>query len=234
MRLAAVQYRPQDPDKSRSLGAVAALAEQAARASDLVVLPEMAATRYLFADVDDASTVAEAPEGPTFQALSPIARAHSTWMVCGFVERGGAGLYNSALIVDHEGELRFVYRKTLLFEADHAWARPGDSGYRALETPFGRLGVGICMDLNDRGFTRWAAQARVDVLALPTNWLEEGLPVWPYWAWRISGTGAVLVSANSWGSEGDIAFCGRSAILKPAELLAGAGSSGDAVISAEL
>ena len=234
MRLAAVQFRPVEGDKPRSLQALCALAEQAARDSDLVVLPELAATHYLFPDAEAAYGLAEAPQGPTFQALSPLARAHRAWMVCGLVERGEAGLYNSALVLDHRGELRFVYRKTLLFEADHAWARPGDSGYRAFDTPFGRLGVGICMDLNDRGFTRWVAQATVDVLALPTNWLEEGLPVWPYWAWRISGTGAVLVAANTWGSEGDIAFCGRSAILKPAELLAGAGPSGDAVISSEV
>ena len=128
-------------------------------------------------------------------------------------ERAGPRLHNSALVLDDRGDLAFVYRKTLLFDADTTWASPGDSGYRSFRTRAGAFGVGICMDLNDPRFLYWLWRSRLDALAFPTNWVDEGSPVWPYWSARVGGSGAVLVAANTYGTEDDWSFSGRSAIL---------------------
>ena len=235
MNVAAVQFKATKSQFDASLSRLVTLSTAAARGGvDLLVLPEMALTGYVFKEFEAAQRVAEAVDGPTFQALSPVAREHGCWLVCGFPERAKDRLFNSALVLNPKGERAFVYRKTLLYDADMLWATSGDSGYRAFDTDNGRFATGICMDLNDDRFLSWCAKANLQALALPTNWLEEGEPVWPYWAWRMAGLHAALVAANSWGTDADIAFCGRSAVLREGVVLAAGPAEGDAVISATI
>ena len=232
MRVAAVQFKAQRLDLHRSREALVELADRAATGSDLVVLPEMAVCGYVFPDRSAVEAVAEAPDGVTFQALSAVAACRKTWVVAGFAELAGDQLFNSAMVIDGAGELAFVYRKTLLYQADVCWATPGDSGYRSFDTPAGRFTVGICMDLNDAWFASWMAVAGVDVVAFPTNWVQEEGDVHAYWRYRLSGTGAVLVAANTWGREGQIEFSGRSAILSHSTTYAVTGPTGDDVVRA--
>ena len=238
MRVAAVQFKPPKGEAAEARRRLQVLARRAAQGADLVVLPEMAATGYVFDSRDAIRPVAEDPEGPTFQMLAPIAREAGVWIVGGFPERAGAQLYNSAWIIDPAGALVAVYRKTLLFEADVPWATPGDSGYMRIETPRGAFGVGICMDLNDDAFVDWVVGSDLTALAFPTNWLaqpEGGIDVWEYWTWRMSeAPRTALVAANTYGPEADIAFCGRSAIMRNWTVMAHAPAMGDGVIRATL
>ncbi len=234
MRVAAVQFRAVPGPKAVALERLRLLALRAAPAADLVVLPELAATPYLFPRPALARVVAEPPDGPTLAALAPVARRHRCWIVVGFVEDAGARMHNSALVIGPGGALRCVYRKSLLFPPDAWWCHPGEGAYPAFDTGVGRFGVGICMDLNDPTFVGWCREACLDAVAFPTNWLEEGAPVWPYWASRLAGTGAALVAANTYGREGPLRFAGRSAILTEEAILAAAPPEGDAVVIATL
>jgi predicted amidohydrolase len=231
VRVAAVQFRAQGAD---ALAQLVALTERAAVDADLVVLPEMAATGYLFEDPAAVATVAEPAGGRTFEALAPLAKGAGCWIVAGFPERSGDRLYNSAAVIDPSGVLRFVYRKTLLFDADLSWATPGDSGYAHFDADAGRFGVGICMDLNDDGFVAWCAMARLDVVALPTCWVDEGYAVWPYWHQRMLGVRGALVAADTWGAQLGTQFAGRSAVLHRGRLIAGTGALGDGVVRAKV
>lgn len=238
MKVAAVQFKGRKADPEGSLAELVALADRAAAGADLVVLPEMAATGYVFESADHVRSVAEPADGPTLAALAPVAKAHGSWVVCGFPEVDGERLFNSAIVVDPKGALAFTYRKTLLYEADVHWATPGDSGYRRLDTDHGSFGVGICMDLNDDRFVGWARAEQLDVVAMPTNWIEEGDDVWGYWAWRMLGLEGALVAANTWGPEGTgeraTAFSGASAVIRQRTVLAAAPKVGNGFIVAEL
>lgn len=234
MRVAAVQFKADRSDPVGARLALAAAVEGAAVGSNLVVCPEMAVTGYIFADRAAASEVAEDPTGPTFEALRPHARANGAWIVAGFPERAGRLLYNSAMVIDGRGELVFVYRKTLLFEADETWATPGDSGYPAFDTAFGRFGVGICMDLNDPAFLEWSSESELDAVAFPTNWLDEGGSVWPYWRWRAAQARTTLIAANTYGLDAPLEFVGCSAVVNAARVIAGGPYRGDAVVRATL
>lgn len=242
MRAAAIQFKGNRKDLDGRRAALARWVWAAGPQTDLIVCPELAVSGYFFSERAEAFTVSEAPRGPTFQALAPVARALKTWVVCGFVERDQDRLFNSALVIRPDGSLAFVYRKTLLFEADEVWASPGDSGYSVFESDGGTFGIGICMDLNDDRFTDWLRQAAPDAVAFPTNWIEEGIDVWPYWAARLNGGRSALLAANSWGPEGVQGFSGRSAILQPDPargerswlILAAAEAEGDSLIRARL
>jgi N-carbamoylputrescine amidase len=232
VRVAAVQFKPEKGALAASLARLEALADEAGREADLVVLPEMAATGYLFYSPAEARAVAEASGGATFGVWRGVCQRRGCWLVGGFPERDGERLYNSALVINPKGELAFTYRKTLLYDADLPWAAPGDSGYRRFQTEAGSFGVGICMDLNDPRFVMWCWRSRLDAIAFPTNWIEEGMDVWGYWRDRIAGSGAALVAANTYGREDEVEFSGRSAILRGKAVLASAGAVGDAVLRA--
>ena len=232
MNVSAVQFKARKGAHAESLDALTELASSAAQDAHLVVMPEMAVSGYMFEDEASARGIAEPATGPTFQRLAPIAREHATWMVCGFAETDQGALYNSAMVIDDQGELAFTYRKSMLYEADETWARPGNSGYRRFETAHGAFGLGICMDINDPRFIMWCWRSRLDVLAFPTNWVEEGVDVWQYWQARLVGSGVALVAANTYGVEPGVRFCGRSVILRGGDILQSAGREGDAVIRA--
>jgi predicted amidohydrolase len=242
VKAAVVQFKGSRVDLDGRRAALARWVWGVGPGADVVVCPELAVSGYFFADASEAAGVAEAARGPTFAALAPIARALRTWVVCGFVERDRDRLFNSAMVVRPDGGLAFVYRKTLLFEADEGWATPGDSGYASFETDHGDFAVGICMDLNDDRFVAWLRDRGPRALAFPTNWIDEGAEVWPYWAERLHGVSTALLAANTWGAEGVQGFSGRSAILQPDHrrgpgawwVLAAAEPEGDALLQARL
>lgn len=240
MRVAAVQFRGDRNAAFERTQALASLVRAVPDGTDLVVCPELAVTGYVFGSRAEAAGVAEPGDGPTVRALAQAAKDVGSWVVVGFVEAAGDLLFNSAAVLDPSGELRFTYRKTLLYELDQTWATPGDSGYASFDTDSGDFGVGICMDLNDPRFVDWVCGASPRALAFPTNWVDEGEPVWPYWAWRLGSARTTLVAANTWGREADVRFSGCSAILQPRDdqdgwwVLAAAHREGDAVIAADL
>lgn len=234
MNVSAVQFKPVRGDLEGSRARLVGLADEAADGADLVVLPEMAATGYLFPGPDAVRPVAEAADGPTAAALCEVAGRRRAWIVAGFPEVDGDALYNSALVISADGEVAGVYRKTLLFAADEMWATPGAGAYPVFDTGSGRFGVGICMDLNDPRFVAWVADSDIDVLAFPTNWLEEGGDVHRYWMARLARRRVGLVAANTYGEEFGVGFSGRSAILYGATRVAAAPATGDTILRARL
>jgi len=249
MRVAAVQFKARE-DRIAGRAELVRAVVQAGQGRDLVVCPEMALAGYDWGSIEAVRTVAEGPDGPTARALCEAALRCGAWVVCGFPERDADRVFNSALVIDPSGVVRFVYRKTLLFEADEGWASPGDSGYRGFDTDSGRFGVGICMDLNDDRFLQWCAEERLDGIALPTNWVQEEGEMWDYWRWRLhqgwpeelgvehgmpsrARVDGVLIGANSYGMEGEYRLRGQSAVLGWRGVYGAAPERGDAVVRAE-
>lgn len=238
-RIAALQFKAHKGQPEQSISALCSLIEQAATAgAQIVVCPEMATSGYLFSDAAAILPCCEPALGGSFPTLSALARRHRLYLVCGYPERAdhsedpssvsgtgspraAAGLYNSARVIGPDGSLLYNYRKRLLFTADTTWAQAGDTPYPVLDTPHGRLSVGICMDLNDDRFVDFLrAQTATQplIVAFCTNWLDEGSDVLPYWCYRLRGVRGIFVAANSFGPESEprhpaTSFCGRSTIL---------------------
>ena len=234
IELVAVQIRAIKGDWRRSAQKLDELLAPLGTAS-LIVCPEMALTGYVFPNPGAARMVAEASDGgPTFELASRFAKRHHAYFVIGYPEAGPDGrLFNSAMIFDPNGRQLLNYRKRLLYDQDETWAQPGDTEYPLIETPFGLLTAGICMDLNDDAFIDHLFDARPDVVAFPTNWLDQNFDVRLYWRWRLQGYPCWLVAANTYGVEEGIPFRGRSAILRPdGQTVAAAPAMGDRLIAA--
>lgn len=90
--------------------------------------------------------------------------------------QGDARPYNAAVVVDGTGARRGVYRKTHLFDAgahrESAKMRPGDALFDPIDTPFGKLGLGICYDLRFPEVARAAALRGCEVFILPAAWVD--------------------------------------------------------------
>jgi predicted amidohydrolase len=234
MIAAAVQYRPPKGNPAAALSEIAAFADEAGdRGARIIVFPEMATSGYIWKSREEILPSADTADGRLFNALSPVAARREAWIVCGFPEISNGTLYNSALVIAPDGSLCCCYRKVLLFDADLSWAEAGNTRC-IIRSGYGTLAPGICMDLNDDGFTAFAHE-HAAVIPFCTNWLEEGLDVHEYWKLRLEGFKGAFIAANSWGFDGATEFCGRSAIFgRGMTCLASAGRTGNCIITAEV
>jgi predicted amidohydrolase len=142
--------------------------------TQIVLLPELVSSGYVFESVEEARSCGEPPDGPMVSVLAVGAAHHGMVIIGGFAELGEDGaLYNSAAVVGPDGLLA-VYRKTHLWDREKLWFTPGSEPPPVVETPFGRIGVAVCYDLYFPELTRGLALAGADLIALPAN-----LPLFP-------------------------------------------------------
>ncbi len=227
--LAVVQYKPRRGARNANLERLVALTTQALTAgAKLVVLPEMAATGYRFPNPEAIRPLAEVPRGPTFKAFASLAKQHKAQIVVGFVEDHEGRLFNAAMVISAEGKIEAHYRKRLLYIDDHTWANPGDLPYPTFNTAWGPATLCICMDINDPRFITHVRRTRPSLLAFPTNWVDEGRDdIHSYWLSQLRGWNGTILAADRWGTEDDVTFYGRSAILHNGEVVTAAPAEGD-------
>jgi predicted amidohydrolase len=223
VRAAAVQLRidVDDPDGNRARAAEA-VADAAASGAQLVVLPELACTGYVFTDRAESRRRAEPRDGRTLTDWRDLSARHRLVLVGGFAELGEDGeVYNSAALCDG-GELRAVYRKAHLWDQEAEHFRPGDQQPPVLATSAGRVGLMICYDLEFPEWTRLVALAGAQVLAAPTNW-PAALPRPPgeraVEVVRVQASASVnrlfVVAADRCGPERGVEWVGGSVIANP-------------------
>lgn len=174
VRVTCCQLSPRIGDLAGNVERSAAAVRTAvARGADVVVLPELVTSGYVFESVDEVTGLAITSAHAVFERWSSAAaqsRGSGSVVIGGFCERGDAGvLYNSAAVVDASG-VRAVYRKTHLWDREKLWFRAGDTLPPVVDTVVGRIGVAICYDLEFPELTRHLALAGADLVAVPTNW----------------------------------------------------------------
>ena len=114
--------------------------------AELIVLPELFNTSYLFVSIEEVIAVAEEiPAGKTIRALSAIARKKKINIVAGMVEKFNNDLYNSAVLVSPAGYVG-NYRKVHLFNEENLWFNPGNTAFNVFDLRICRIGIMICFD----------------------------------------------------------------------------------------
>lgn len=188
--------------------------------ADLVVLPELATSGYVFESHDEVTAAAEPADGATATAWSEVAAATDTWVVGGFPEADGEERYNSSLVVSPDG-VEGVYRKTHLWHEEKRWFSPGESS-PSFETPWGRLGVQICNDLWFPELSIRQALDGVDLVAVPTNWVPEPAERPAGWTMGVhhavshaNTTRMFFACADRAGTERGVEFEGQSVVVDP-------------------
>jgi predicted amidohydrolase len=155
--------------------AVAAIATSATAGADIIVLPELVLSGYMFTSPDEARELAVTADDAIFGEWADAA-GDAHLVVGGFPELGEDGnLYNSAAILDRDGIIA-VYRKVHLWDKEKLVFTPGAEAPPVIDTPVGRIGVLICYDLEFPEMTRGIALGGADLIAAPTNWPYEERP----------------------------------------------------------
>ena len=177
VRVACHQLAPVvgDLDGNRAR-ALAALDAAAAAGAQIVVLPELAASGYVFRDAAEARALAEPPDGPTVSGWAERAAAHDLVVVGGFAEAGDDGrLYNSAARGRRDGPARRLPQGPPVGPRVRGFT-PGDAPPAVLDTPHGRIGVMVCYDLEFPEWVRAARSRGAELLCVPTNWPRDPRP----------------------------------------------------------
>lgn len=109
---------------------------------------------------------------PAVCRMRELARELSLVIIVSFYEKSGNVLYNSAAVVDADGSLLGVYRKTHIpddhFYQEKFYFTPGDTGFTVWDTRYGKVGVGICWDQWFPETARCLALKGADVILYPT------------------------------------------------------------------
>ena len=172
--LALIQAKA-DSDPATNLQATLAKVEQsAADGANIVCTQELFATEYFCQSEDhDNFHLAESIPGATTEAFQRLAKRCGIVIVVSLFEKRSAGVYhNSAAVIDADGSLLGIYRKMHTPDDplyhEKFYFTPGDLGFRAWDTRFGKIGVLICWDQWYPEAARLTAMQGAELLFYPT------------------------------------------------------------------
>jgi N-carbamoylputrescine amidase len=172
VRVASIQMEPRIGKPTENLAASLRLcAEAVDHGAELLVLPELCSSGYMFESRQEARAAAEQlPDGPACSEWTAFCRARGVHLVAGIAERDDDRLFNSCVVLGPEGYVG-TYRKVHLWNRENLFFEPGDLGFPVFDTQLGRVAAFICYD----GWFPEAYRACVlqgaDIICIPTNWV---------------------------------------------------------------
>lgn len=226
---AAVQFA-MSWDRDANIARAEALAERAAAAgAGVILLPELFQTPYFCASqvarhLDLAMPLTEDPGVAHFRS---VARRLGAVIPVSFYERAGQVRFNSVAMIDADGSVLGVYRKTHIPQnpgyEEKYYFTPGDTGFVVFDTALGRLGVGICWDQwfpeTARALVLAGAEALLYPTAIGSEPADPGYDSAGHWRRVMQGHAGAnqvpVVAANRIGAESEgpgVTFYGTSFI----------------------
>ena len=137
--------------------------------ADLLVLPELFSTGYLFLNEEELKRSAETiPDGPTVSKFLDLAKRQNTNLVFGIAEKGDDKLFNSSVLVTAKGGC-FVYRKIHLFDREKDLFSPGDKELKVFDIGKAKIGMMICFDWIFPEVARTLALKGAEIICHPSN-----------------------------------------------------------------
>lgn len=190
--------------------------EAAQKGANIILLQELFETPY-FCQIQkfqymELATPLE--ENPAVEHFKRLAKELDVVLPISFFERVGNTQFNSIAIIDADGEILGVYRKTHIPDglpyAEKFYFTPGDTGFKVWNTKYGRIGVGICWDQWFPETARSLALQGAEILFFPTAigsepTLEKDSRI--HWRNTMAGHAAAnmmpVVASNRIGRETD-------------------------------
>ncbi|RKZ28724.1 beta-ureidopropionase [bacterium] len=205
--------------------------------TDVLVIPELFATGYLFENKAQLLSFSEpAGGGKTYEFLKNLSKKMDALIVGGFPEKDGEDIFNSAIAVKPDGTFH-IYRKLHLFNREKILFQPGNIELNPFEFRGVKFGMLICFDWIFPESYRTLAMRGAQVILQPTNL------VLPY-CQKASFARAIenrvfIVIANRIGEEKmeniSLRFTGESIIYSPeGEILARASENEEEVAVVEI
>jgi len=211
------------------------------RASDdgveLIVFPEMTDTGYSMPVIQ---AQANSWTSGFIPGLQKIAAKLSIAIVCGVSERDGTSIYNSLVLVDQHGKIAAKYRKTHLYAvAPVEEERCFVSGDTFASFALGGLqfGFSICYDLRfPEMYRKLVVEQNTGAFIVSSAWPFPRVEHFRTLALaRAIENQSYVIASNRVGKDGDLWFCGSSAIIDPRGVaVASASADREELIQADL
>ncbi len=225
MKIGFLQFKPLFGQVERNLNKLSSMIEKAPD-FDLLVLPELANSGYVFSNKDELRKASETiPDGLFVKKLSELTNSRNSAIVCGLCEKKGTDYYNSSVLIGPEGFIG-KYQKIHLFDREKLFFQPGNGPLKSFEVNGMKIGLLVCFDWIFPEATRVLALEGIDILAHSANL------VLPYsqtaMLARSIENRIFTITSNRIGTEEnsgiELTFTGQSQITSPKmELLATAG-----------
>jgi predicted amidohydrolase len=211
MRLAVGQMEPLLTDAQENLSRVKSLLKEAEdNQVDVLVLPELCNSGYVFEKLEEVRSAAEEiPTGSFSKELLSWSKTERL-VVAGICEHTPKGLYNSAAVFANGVHIT-TYRKTHLFLNEKDWFKPGSEEPPVVDFKDAKLGVMICFDWAFPEVARVLTLKGAQVILHPANL------VLPYcqtaMVTRSIENSVFTATANRIGIERGVEFSGNSQII---------------------
>ncbi len=163
------------PDPAANLKKNLEMAERAAKqGAQIICTQELFRSQY-FCQAEDHENfkLAESIPGPSTAAFQKIAKKHGVVIIASLFEKRASGVYhNTAVVIDADGKLLGIYRKMHIPDDplyyEKFYFTPGDLGFKAWQTKFGKVGVLVCWDQWYPEGARLTAMQGAEILFYPT------------------------------------------------------------------
>jgi predicted amidohydrolase len=214
MRVGYLQFGPIFGQKEANFERVASFLNSAK--ADLIVLPELFATGYIFESKQELLGMAEDETGPTFTFLRGLSLTTEAAIVAGIAERDGDDCYNSCYLFSN-GEVKARYRKVHLFDREKEMFTAGDTLFAVSDLNGVKIGLMICFDWIFPEVARVQTIKGAQLLCHPSNLVLPHCP--RAMIVRCIENGIFAITANRVGSENragtELTFIGTSEIIGP-------------------
>ncbi len=228
-------------EKKKNLEKAIGLIELAAeRGAKLVCLQELFNTDWFPKEVNSTSfRLAEPVDGEAVSTLRELAKRTGTLIVAPFFEEEGGKYYNSAAVIENDGELIGVYRKVHvpqipLYEEGHYFAA-GDE-FPVFKTSLGTIGIQICWDNFYPEGARLLALKGAELILSPTAAAFASQERWKtVIAANAITNGLYVLRVNRVGKEEKHQFYGQSFCVDPmGEVMGEPSGTGDGIYEVEV
>ena len=235
MRVTSIQLEIKDQPKEEAVQSTLKLLDDIPE-SDLVLLPELWPSGYL--SFDRYQKESEPMDGPTVKAFQEKAATLKSYLLMGsVVEREEYNLFNTAVLINPEGQIAATYRKIHLFgyqSEERRLLKPGNK-LGLGETSWGTIGMTTCYDLRFPELYRKMVDRGALFFFIPSAWPLSRLDAWRLFnRARAHENLAYLVSCNCAGSNGGISYAGHSMIVDPLGKVIAEGGEDGCFVTAEL
>ena len=191
------------------------------RGANIICFQELFTTHWFPKEMNkNHFSLAEGIDGPSIMRMQQLAKENGVVLVCPIFEREEEIFYNSAVIIDGDGEVLGSYRKTHvpqipLWEEKYYFA-PGNLGFPVFRTKFAVIGVQICWDNFFPEGSRILALRGAEIIFSPT---AAAFASQKKWETVISSNaitnGVYIYRVNRVGSEEKQDFYGMSFCISP-------------------
>ena len=213
VKTAAVQMRCEKQVQDNIAHAEELVRKAAAEGAQIILLPELFERPYFCQErrYEYYQYAKPVMENEAVRRFRQVARELSVVLPVSFYERDRNLLFNSVAVLDADGSILGIYRKTHIpdhYYQEKFYFTPGDTGFRVFETRYGTIGVGICWDQWFPETARFMAVKGAELLYYPTAIGSEpilSVDSMPHWRRVMQGHAAAnlmpVIAANRIGTE---------------------------------